>query len=611
MLKVTGLQNGTLILATGQTLRGTGKIDGKTTAPNGSSIAPGYNRPGTLVLRDNVSMNAGASLEIGSGGNTVGSYGQVDVTGAATLGSATLNLTQHAAYAPKIGDVFMIVKNDAADATVGTFVSGIGSTLAAGTALPEGADISTDFLGSGLTARISYQGGDGNDVAITILPPPGAPVFNTDPINGADADVDAAYIATLAGSASDLEGDPLTFSKISGPSWMGVADNGSLYGTPSAGDLGANVFTVQVSDDNGGSDTATLNVTVVPARLVGQWDFNDDQNLTMATIESDLTLNGSHAVVSGNGALDGAARIGVGSFYSCSHGIGGNGGGSRTNEFTLVIDLNIPNLATWISLLDTSGGGDGDYFYSSSRGLGISSEGYVDDNDPPRSILASTWHRLVLSIDHGTLRSTYVDGVLIGNHGAGTVDNDRWSLNTTFDLFSDNGGGEEAVIDVTAIRLYNVALSAAEIATLGGVDLVASDDSDMDDLNDQWEITHYGSLGVVTAVSDTDHDGLTTFEEMVFAGNPHANDTFARTPQNQLIDDAGTPKLELVFQRPKNHTQLGVSYLLQKNQGLDFDGWEDSLMTGVPVIDGDIERVTYLIPLPSLREFYRWKIANM
>jgi hypothetical protein len=53
----------------------------------------------------------------------------------------------------------------------------------------------------------------------------------------------------------------MTFSKVGGPAWLSVASDGSLSGTPAAGDVGANGFTVQV-DATGGSDTATLNITV-------------------------------------------------------------------------------------------------------------------------------------------------------------------------------------------------------------------------------------------------------------------------------------------------------------------------------------------------------------
>jgi hypothetical protein len=92
-----------------------------------------------------------------------------------------------------------------------------------------------------------------------------APSFASDPINEIDATEDAAYSSTLADDASDPEGDPMTFtfSEVSGPgpSWLSVSTNGVLSGTPGATNIGDHVFTVQV-DATGGSDTATLNITV-------------------------------------------------------------------------------------------------------------------------------------------------------------------------------------------------------------------------------------------------------------------------------------------------------------------------------------------------------------
>jgi beta-glucanase (GH16 family) len=93
-------------------------------------------------------------------------------------------------------------------------------------------------------------------------PPNQAPSFNSDPaveVNGTEG---AAYNATLANNASDPEGDPMTFSRLpGGPSWLSVASDGTLSGTPGAGDVGLNSWTVQV-DATGGSDTATLEITV-------------------------------------------------------------------------------------------------------------------------------------------------------------------------------------------------------------------------------------------------------------------------------------------------------------------------------------------------------------
>jgi hypothetical protein len=89
-----------------------------------------------------------------------------------------------------------------------------------------------------------------------------APTFTADPINEIDATEDAAYSSTIADDASDPESDPMTFSKVAGPAWLSVASDGTLSGTPSNSDVGANAFTVQV-DATGGSDQATLNITVI------------------------------------------------------------------------------------------------------------------------------------------------------------------------------------------------------------------------------------------------------------------------------------------------------------------------------------------------------------
>ncbi len=205
---------------------------------------------------------------------------------------------------------------------------------------------------------------------------------------------------------------------------------------------------------------------VASADLVGHWEFEDSGDLGAATVGSDLTLNGAIGSTGGVDGGDGAASVPVGGYLTVPNPIGGNGGGAETNEYTLVVDLSFPSLAGWISIMDSESGGDGDYFYSSSRGLGVSSEGYVDDDDPPSSIQANTWHRLVLSIDNASVRTTYVDGVSQGNHAVGSVDG-RWGLGAVFELFDDNGGGEEVITHVSRVALYDEPLDATEVAALG------------------------------------------------------------------------------------------------------------------------------------------------
>ncbi|MBT8046017.1 MAG: hypothetical protein KJN67_02510, partial [Pontiella sp.] len=114
------------------------------------------------------------------------------------------------------------------------------------------------------TVQVDATGGSDTatlNITVDTAPVNQAPAFTVDPINEINATEDAAYSSSIADDASDPESDPMPFSKVSGPAWLSVASDGSLSGTPGAGDVGANVFTVQV-DATGGSDTATLTITV-------------------------------------------------------------------------------------------------------------------------------------------------------------------------------------------------------------------------------------------------------------------------------------------------------------------------------------------------------------
>ncbi|QQL43871.1 cadherin domain-containing protein [Sulfuriroseicoccus oceanibius] len=101
-----------------------------------------------------------------------------------------------------------------------------------------------------------------------------SPVFASDPIVAADGTALVAYTGTLAGSASDPDaGDTLSFSKVSGPAWLSVATDGALSGTPAVSDAWLNSFTVEVSDGNGGTAQATLQITVAATSVVLFDDF--------------------------------------------------------------------------------------------------------------------------------------------------------------------------------------------------------------------------------------------------------------------------------------------------------------------------------------------------
>jgi hypothetical protein len=122
-------------------------------------------------------------------------------------------------------------------------------------------------------------------------PPPtnNAPVFSSDPIV-------MTSLGTLAGTATDADSDPLTYSKVIGPSWLNIAADGTLSGTPNWMGIDMNTWSVRVSDGNGGFDTATLQIFITNEVPIVQWGLQTDilpWNIDGAAGSVGTTYNGT------------------------------------------------------------------------------------------------------------------------------------------------------------------------------------------------------------------------------------------------------------------------------------------------------------------------------
>jgi hypothetical protein len=209
------------------------------------------------------------------------------------------------------------------------------------------------------------------------------------------------------------------------------------------------------------------------------------------------------------------------------------------------------------------------------------------------------------------LTRIYVNGVFVGRvNQLPVIDSANYStLGSSSNVRNDTSAG------IHAFAAYNSVLSPQGIITRYRAWFGASYpvDADGDDLDDAWELTHYGVLGTIDATDDTDGDGYTAFEEMVFGMDPTVNDSGSAPIQGQIVDDGGTDKLQLKFCQPQNFATLNVTYVLQSLDNLETDSWTlDSSVVPTLVFDGANQWVTYLLPLSSgadPHKFYRCKVT--
>lgn len=147
-----------LTVLKGGILGGKGKV-GTITLQDGGKLSPGES-PGCLSS-GNLTFVAGSTYDFEVAGPTeCTEYDQIKVTGTVTLGNGTLNTILFNGFKPVKDQAYKIIDNDSTDAVTGTFLN-----------LAEGATFTVD----GFVLKISYVGGDGNDVVLTVQSVPAVP----------------------------------------------------------------------------------------------------------------------------------------------------------------------------------------------------------------------------------------------------------------------------------------------------------------------------------------------------------------------------------------------------------------------------------------------------
>jgi len=259
-----------------------------------------------------------------------------------------------------------------------------------------------------------------------------------------------------------------------------------------------NAVVLEYTDSASVARSAAWNFGIVTSggsttKAVGQWDFNSgDLSATVGKAlayfdpsfdgpsgnADDKTLFGTTAdfgipTIAG-GAPDKVMRI-PGTLtrkigYVVDHGIKPNGGGTRVNQYTLIMDVFVaetgPGAASLWQVSSTSNTDDGDLFWQGNN-FGQGGGGYNGRG----TFTAGAWHRVVAAYDMAATPPVvvkYVDGVKQDDWTANQgLDNPRRSMGPTALLFADGDQDERREMFVNSIQIRDGRISDAEAFILG------------------------------------------------------------------------------------------------------------------------------------------------
>ena len=91
-----------------------------------------------------------------------------------------------------------------------------------------------------------------------------SPYFYANTFGSTEATANIKYSGDISAEATDPDLDQVIFSKAAGPSWLIVNPDGTLSGTPLPTDVGANSFTMRVTDPSAEFSDGLMSIEVLP-----------------------------------------------------------------------------------------------------------------------------------------------------------------------------------------------------------------------------------------------------------------------------------------------------------------------------------------------------------
>jgi len=299
------------------------------------------------------------------------------------------------------------------------------------------------------------------------------PVWSSSSLTKLTVSAGQAYLtASLAADASDVDaGATLTFSKVSGPSWLTVTSSGTLVGTPGAADAGVNTFTVRVTDNTGATADVTVTITVLAPGLRAHYAFEGNADDSLGNLHGTTTGTPSYATGHQGNAI---VLDGTDDYLTLP------ADAVDYQDFTVGTWVLWNGGGNWQRIFDFGNGTSSYLMLTPSHGSGMRftiSHGGVEQRVDTAALATGQWTHLAVSLKDDTA-TLFINGLAVASNNAVTLNPGDFKPAVNYigksqwpdPLF--NGS-------IDGFRIYNHALDAATIQTLAadGVAYLKLDES--------------------------------------------------------------------------------------------------------------------------------------
>ncbi len=317
----------------------------------------------------------------------------------------------------------------------------------------------------------SYEVSDGNGGRNTATVSINIDSVNDPPVAVADTfntDEDAALTANVLGNDTDADGDALSVNTtpVAGPTNGSVQLNadGTFAYTPNAHYFGSDSFSYEVSDGNGGRNTATVSINIdsvndPPVAAADTFNTDEDAALTANVLGNDTDADGDVLSVNTTPVADpinGSVQLNVDGTFTYTPDTGFHGtdsfayevsdGNGGSNTATVNITVDSVNDAP-VAVADT---------FNTNQGVALTASVLVNDTDADGDTL-SVNATPVVGPTNGSVQLN-VDGTFTYTPNAKYFGSDSF----TYAVSDGNGGSNTATVNITVDSVNNAPVAVAD-----------------------------------------------------------------------------------------------------------------------------------------------------